>query len=227
MLDAKAVSFSNSGRSQPLWQMKRTSSRKFFQPSVVAALAIAIVSGLSVSAAQAGYILTLQEVGSDVMATGSGTLDLTGLSFISLSVQSAGMFPAHGFIATGSSGPVSIYTGFTGAPSFGSGSFTAASSSSGDLVGISNAAGELIVPQGYLGLGFPLSDSATYTGATFASLGVTPGTYEWTWGTGTNQNFTLDAVAPAVPDSGSTFGLLLVALGALFGVSRFSSLRLA
>jgi len=29
---------------------------------------------------------------------------------------------------------------------------------------------------------------------------VTPGTYEWTWGTGVNQNFTLDAVAAPVPE---------------------------
>jgi hypothetical protein len=39
----------------------------------------------------------------------------------------------------------------------------------------------------------PLSDSSTYAGATFASLGITPGTYEWTWGTGPNQNFTIQA----------------------------------
>ena len=32
----------------------------------------------------------------------------------------------------------------------------------------------------------------TFNNATFSSLGVTPGTYEWTWGTGLpNQNFTL------------------------------------
>ena len=32
----------------------------------------------------------------------------------------------------------------------------------------------------------------TFNNATFASLGVTPGTYVWTWGTGlANQNFTL------------------------------------
>ena len=47
------------------------------------------------------------------------------------------------------------------------------------------------MPQGYVS-GGALSDSMTFNNATFASLGVTPGTYVWTWGTGLpNQNFTL------------------------------------
>jgi len=52
-------------------------------------------------------------------------------------------------------------------------------------------------------------------------LRITPGTYTWTWGTGANQNFTLDAVATGVPDSGSTFRLFLLSFVALFGASRF------
>jgi hypothetical protein len=55
----------------------------------------------------------------------------------------------------------------------------------------------IIVPIGYVS-GTALSDSATYSGTTLASLGVTPGTYVWTWGTGANQNFTLQ-IRPAVP----------------------------
>ncbi|MDQ6911923.1 MAG: hypothetical protein M3128_03505 [Verrucomicrobiota bacterium] len=65
--------------------------------------------------------------------------------------------------------------------------------------------------------------SDTYSGQTFASLGVTPGTYVWSWGTGANQNFTLRI--GAVPESGSSIVLLFVSLVALFGVSRFRSLR--
>ena len=64
-----------------------------------------------------------------------------------------------------------------------------------------------------------LSDSMTFDNATFASLGLTPGTYVWSWGTGLpNQNFTLVIGGAGVPDGGSTvslFGCALLALAAL------------
>ena len=104
---------------------------------------------------------------------------------------------------------------FNGPTNFGSGSPTAATSGSGDLVGLFFGGPYLFVPQGYIS-GTALSDTATYDNATFSSLGVTPGTYEWTWGAGANQNFTLKIGATTVPDAGSTFMLLsgaIVALG--------------
>src|SRR5436189_5161005 len=54
-------------------------------PSRLALLLIALVFAcLSIrQSAQAGYTVTLQEVGSDVVATGSGAIDLTGLTFVS------------------------------------------------------------------------------------------------------------------------------------------------
>ena len=69
----------------------------------------------------------------------------------------------------------------------------------------------LYVPEGYVS-GNPLSDTSTYDNQTFASLGVTPGKYEWTWGTGSNQNFTLDieALGAGVPEPSS---VVLFALG--------------
>ena len=54
---------------------------------------------------------------------------------------------------------------------------------------------------------------------TIASMGLTPGTYEWTWGTGLpNQNFTLIIRGTGVPNGGSTVSLLgfgLLGLAAL------------
>ena len=52
-------------------------SLEFFK----AALAIVLAWLLSVGPAQAGYIVTLQQVGPDVVATGSGAINLTGLTF--------------------------------------------------------------------------------------------------------------------------------------------------
>jgi VPDSG-CTERM motif len=166
----------------------------------------------SVRPAQAGYIVTLQEVGSNVVATGSGAIDLTGLSFFSPNSGGSGQIsPANAFILTGS-GQIDLYTAISGPSSFGAGGFTSASTSSGSAVGIS-VPGFLFVPLGYTS-NTSLSDSSTYNNATFASLGVTPGTSEWTWGMGADQNFTLQIVGTApVPDQGSTcllltFGLL-------------------
>ena len=74
------------------------------------------------------------------------------------------------------------------------------------------------MPPGYLS-GAALSDSMTFNNATFASLGVIPGTYVWTWGTGLpNQNFTLHI--GSVPDGGSTVSLLGCALLGLAAVRR-------
>ena len=64
------------------------------------------------------------------------------------------------------------------------------------------------LPAGYQS-GQPLSDSATYLNKTFASLGVTPGVYEWSWGPGAQQNFTLDI--ESVPEPATWFAAALIA----------------
>ena len=205
--------------------MKTTNpSLKFLQPAVAGALAMVVAWGLSVRSAQADpYVVTLQQVGSNVVATGSGAIDLTGLTFDFTSATVAGIFPSMGFISVGPTTVPSTdqYSGITGPTSFGIGAFENASNGSGDLVGIFGSGSALIVPQGYVS-GSPLSDSATYAG-TFGSIGVTPGTYVWTWGTGQDQKFTLDVVVP----EGSTLGLLFLGMIALFGASRFRSFHLA
>jgi hypothetical protein len=165
--------------------------------------------------AHATYMLTLEQVGRNVVATGSGPIDLTGLSSAGPGLTGARVFPDGAEIITGPVGSEGLlrsdlYTGYTGPTSFGSGGEAIANSGSGDIVGIGMSGIDLVVPSGYAS-GSPLSDTATYINQTFASLGVTPGTSVWTWGSGpTDDTFTLQIGAVAAtpePDS-----LLLVAL---------------
>jgi hypothetical protein len=174
--------------------------------------AIAVTSLFSVRPAQA-YTITLQQIGSNVVATGSGPINLTGLIFEDNGIGGNSHIRAiHGNILTGLQSDTDIYRGFTGPANFGSGDLFFANTSSGDFVGINDFTGFIFVPRDYVS-GAALSDSMTFNNATFASLGVTPGTYVWTWGTGlTNQNFTLVIGAAGVPDGGSTVSLLGCAL---------------
>jgi len=177
-----------------------TPSLKFFKPTLATTLAIVLAWLLSVRSAQAGYVVTLRQVGPNVVATGRGAINLTGLTFSQSSPpQNAGILPragaeAGGAILTGpTSSSVDYYFEPRGPMSFGSGGLTRASSGSGDMVGIFGGVlgtGVLAVPRGYVS-GTALSDMAIYSGKTIATLGARPGTYVWTWGSGANQNFTL------------------------------------
>jgi len=196
-------------------------SLEFIKPIPTATLAIVLAWLLSVRPAQAlgptpapavGYIVTLQQVGPNVVATGRGAINLTGLTFFHRTSLSPGIDPSKrlgfcgdcgtAFMNTGPTSSVDSYHFFNpsvGAVGFGGGDTTLANSGSGDMVGIDIIADFFVagfpgvvlsVPKGYHS-GTALSGSATYSGKTLATLGVRPGTYVWKWGTGANQNFTL------------------------------------
>ena len=118
-------------------------------------------------------------MGANVVANGSGAINLTGLTFFLPGIDfTARIWAGGGVIITGppgGSGDVDLYTGFTGPTSFGSGFFFFPNTGSGDIVGIDaqGFGGLLAVPPGYLS-GAALSDSMTFNNATFASLGVIP-----------------------------------------------------
>jgi hypothetical protein len=201
-------------------------SLKSFKPALATTLAIVVGWLLTVRPAEAGYTVTLQQVGPDVVATGSGAINLTGLIHAGYLTYGfgPGVLPGAaddgwGGVIAGriSTGPTiagsvdSYHLGLSGPTSFGSGGGAAASSGSGDTVGTeadcskdgSDCDRFLIVPRGYVSGTF-LSNSATYSGKTFATLGVTPGTYIWKWGTGANQNFTLKILWEILPAANLT-----------------------
>src|SRR5436190_19510912 len=76
----------------------------------------------SVRPAQANYIVTLQQVGPNVVATGSGAFDLTGLAVKARGCSQTVIRPFLGNIVTGSSNFCDVYgTTITGPNSFGVG----------------------------------------------------------------------------------------------------------
>jgi hypothetical protein len=181
----------------------------------LASAAILALSAFAAQSAQATYVITFEEVGSDVVEVGGGTIDLTGLdTFGSRQGAFATIQPDAGVFVSGT-GEATIYTGLTSAPSnFGSGGRTSANTSNGD--GIVLFDNIFAISEGYTS-GAPLSETSTYIDATFASLGMTPGAYVWTWGSGVDaDSLTINIVAspPPVPEP-STWAMMLIGFAGL------------
>ena len=182
---------------------------------------------ISAPSARAAYTVTFQEVGGNVVEMGSGTLDTTDLiDNGSPFSEVAAVSPAGGQMFSGSisSTLVEFFSGVTGPISFGPGIETLASSSSGDFVGLEgNGEGFLFTPVGFTS--GALSETSTYLGATFASLGLTPGTYVYTWGAGDHaDSFTIDSSSASATPEASTWAMMLLGSAGL-GYAAFNSKR--
>lgn len=156
-----------------------------------------LASALLVPTVCAGHIVSFREVGNDVIASGSGPLDLTGLSRTVSTASVGHIDPDGATVVTGPAIPnVATVDALAGAGAwylrFGSGSGAIADSGTGDMVGLTEGKGTslLLVPAGYVS-GNSLSNESTYANKSLGSLGLTPGTYVWSWGAGQNQNFTM------------------------------------
>ena len=179
---------------------------------------VTIASAVTAVTTQAAYIVNATEVGGDVVFEGSGSIDTAAWSFNADRNRSAFVQPNDAF-TVGASLAADYYSGaFSGPATIGPGTaFTTADSRTGDYTGINWNFPALFLPSGYVS-GQPIAGTATYAAATFATLGITPGSYQWTWGSGaTADSLTLNVGAVPIPAAAWLFGSGLLGL---VGVAR-------
>jgi hypothetical protein len=167
-----------------------------------AAMGAALLGGALglVPCAQATYIVSVVQDGSNVVATGSGSYDLSALSKgintteTALIVGSAGTL----FVGPTTDTGITIYVGISGPSQFGTGAEFLANIGDGSLTGVSDGEDAIVVPSGYVSGTALGTSTATWDNETLSGLGITPGTYVWNWGSDASaDSFTLDIVAPA------------------------------
>jgi hypothetical protein len=183
---------------------------------MLATAVLGLVVGKPGGTAQAGVIIDITQVGPDVVTTVSGTINLTGLTHFLSSSTVPTITPADASVYLGpvGGGNYDAYSGVIGPTSFGPGGEVVASSGSGDFFGKGFAVGgvsPIVVPQGYVSGTF-LSATDTYANQTFSSLGLTPGTYTYTW---SSDSLTVQIV----PEPAS---IVQVGIGGLMGLVYYA-----
>jgi len=172
---------------------------------------------LCVLPVHADVVAYIYQSGPNVVSSYSGTIDVTSLAADgNVHVNSAFI---EGDDATEVFGPPTsgdpLYLGITGPTDFGDGAFTAlASSSTGDTFGYSGLGQLLVLPTGYVSGSF-ISGTDTWDDTTLTGLGLTSGTYTYTWGTEPfNGSFTVKIGTAPVPEP-SSLGLMSLAVLAM------------
>jgi hypothetical protein len=196
------------------------------RPTTFAAVMVSILA--ATSEARAAFITTITQSGPDVVATGTGSLNINALTVLGpVGGVSNNMNPSVAYLAIGVDGAQNtFYFGMTVRPSnFGTGAGSTPSTvRSGPIVTIQGN-DALVLPQSYVS-GSTFSSSATWSGSTYASLGLTPGTYVFSWGSGADaDSYTIQVVSP-VPETSHTL-LAGLAGAAAFGLARRRSRRSA
>jgi MYXO-CTERM domain-containing protein len=183
--------------------------------------------------ARAAFVITIFQNGPNVEADGSGSLNLTGLhQAASANGNVPSVFAAVGFVKIGDPSRNSTtpeWATISGSGTFGGGGLFSASSGTGLLIGVdvSGLGGKaLAVDSGYTS-GTSITDSSTWNNTTIngpGGLGLTPGTYTWTWTIPavvgpdtpppTTDSITVNIVS-SVPAPPSVIPLLTGALGLL------------
>ena len=153
------------------------------------------------------FYMEVTEVGGNVIISGSGNVNTTSLTNTGNSTQGCRVIPEIAFIALGPtdlSEDVTAYSGINGPSDIGSSTVTNANLYTGNgAFGIQGLDDSVLVPVGYIS-NTPISGTSTYFGKTISGLGLIPGTYTWTWGSGSNAGTFVVQVGPLPPSATPT-----------------------
>lgn len=163
-------------------------------------------------------------MGVDLIATGAGTINTTGLTNTGPGAYTAVLNASQGAVSVGAQVDSNLYiNAFAGHSAFGSGGLTYGNGT-GDTGGIYGNAGYLLLPVGYVS-GSALSGTRTYSNQTFASAGLNTGSYVYNLTNGARVTVNV-GVNSAVPEP-ATWGLMLVGMGMVGGTLRSRRARFA
>ena len=160
-------------------------------------LVVTLVLLMCTHSLSAAVVVTAIEKDNNViLSTPGGSLYIDGLEYLRTSAVGPIVNAATAALRVGKAAPSDQYrTIFSPPGNYGPGTGGATFPiGSGSFFGISPAAGVIAVPQGYVSETELGPSSAIIEDATFASLGMTPGTYQWFWVGGFGDSVTLQVV---------------------------------
>lgn len=195
---------------------------------IVLAATAALAFVLSAAPASAAYVINVYQSGANVVASGSGSLNISGLTMNNSPTSGNGwVFPSGAYMKVGSGMSVLAQgVGITGPSNYGTSplSLVNADINTGAIVGINMQAAPaqtrfIFVPQGYVsGANLGMSTS-TYNNKTLSGLGLTAGnSYTWTWAA---DSFTINVLstAPGVPEP-ATWLMMIAGFAAMGAALR-------
>jgi hypothetical protein len=147
------------------------------------------VGSTGATGATGAFNVTISQVGPDVVWSGSGSFNLTALTSAGSGSMVGGYGAALAVWAIGPSTSTDQYSGtFIYPTNFGSGG-VGVTSNTGSTFGIlPGGSGRLLhVPSGYTS-NTNISGTSTYANNTIAGMGLSGGTYIWSWGSGANAS---------------------------------------
>jgi hypothetical protein len=161
--------------------------------------------------AEAAYFVDIQQLGDDVVATGSGSINYQALTSEGASTVGGPRIQANEarlFLTPLAFSPVQLFSGISGPDNFGIGAVVTTNiffSTNNAPVAINGSLGLLALPANYPSGAFLGLNTAVWDSVFFEDLDIVEGTYVWQWGTDeTFDTFTIrigSGISPPPPDT--------------------------